>query len=118
MGYRSEIGLCLTKEASFAFEEALFALKGSKVYDEIQEFLDDAEFRLHEESGAVLYAWDWVKWYDHEFEDVIFIMKFINDLEHDDYLFIRVGESNDDTEEQGGFWENPFNMCLHRKISF
>ena len=38
------------------------------------------------------------------------------DLDEQDYLFIRIGESDDDTEYRGGFWENPFNMCLNRSI--
>lgn len=42
----------------------------------------------------------------------------LQDLDEQDYLFIRVGESDDDTEYRGGFWENPFNMCLVRGIAF
>ena len=42
----------------------------------------------------------------------------MNDLEYEDYYFIRVGEDNDDTDVRGGFWENPFGMCLVRGIAF
>lgn len=42
----------------------------------------------------------------------------LQDLNEQDYLFIRIGESDDDTEYRGGFWENPFGMCLVRRITF
>ena len=42
----------------------------------------------------------------------------MSDQDYDDYFFIRVGESDDDVEIRGGFWKNPFGMCLVRGIAF
>ncbi|MDR2800940.1 MAG: hypothetical protein LBB52_06710 [Desulfovibrio sp.] len=47
-----------------------------------------------------------------------FVESFLKTLEKDGYPFIRVGESDDDTECRGGFWENPLGMCLVRGIAF
>ncbi len=40
----------------------------------------------------------------------------MNCLEEDDYRFIRVGEDNDDTEVQGNYWDDPFDLTLCRNI--
>jgi len=71
----------------------------------------------YHESGAVAWLWEHLKWY-LEYEDVAFFESLMNDLEYEDYYFIRVGEDNDDTDVRGGFWENPFGMCLVRGIAF
>ena len=41
----------------------------------------------------------------------------MNELEDEDYRFIRIGEEYDDTEVHGGFWENPFGLELNRSIA-
>ena len=68
-------------------------------------------------SGAITWLWEYLKWYD-SYDDVKFVKTLLNDLDEEDYLFIRVGEADDDTEIHGGFLENPFNMCIVRGISF
>ncbi len=70
-----------------------------------------------EEHGAAAWPWESLKWYS-DYDDMGFIENLLNDLDTEDYLFIRVGESDDDTEYRGGFWENPFGMCLVRGIAF
>jgi hypothetical protein len=58
-----------------------------------------------------------LKWYP-DFDDVSFFKSFMETLDDNDYLFIRLGESDDDSEIEGSFWGNPFGMCMLRSISF
>ena len=122
MGYRSEVGLALTKHGV----ETLYArLDNPEVTDDLREhvlaLLERAdEHYVDSESGAEVWTWNWIKWYDTSpycFSDVKFIADTINELEDDDYRFIRIGEEYDDTEIAGGFWENPFDLELTRGIT-
>ena len=70
----------------------------------------------HEESGAELFLWDYLKWYDN-YPDVRFIEDLMNELESDDFLFLRIGEDMNDNEEKGSFWNNPFALSILRTIT-
>ena len=41
----------------------------------------------------------------------------MDEVEYEDFRFIRIDEEDDDIETRGGFWENLFNMDLQRGIS-
>ena len=69
------------------------------------------------ESGAVAWLWEYLKWYT-DYADVAFFKNLTKNLDYNDYFFISVGKSDDDTESHGGFWDNPFGMCLVRGIVF
>lgn len=117
MGYRSEVGLCLTKNG----HEALLA-NLAKVESEPSKATDIATLlkfcnEKREQDGAAAWIWKWIKWY-HEFQDVAFIEKLLAKLKEEDYLFIRVGEDDEDVECQGEYWDNPFGMSLVRGVAF
>ena len=118
MGYRSDVGLALSKTGAIRLEEKLASLdKDSETHFNVTEFLEYAQKHLkHEESGAELYLWDYLKWYD-SFSDVRFIEELMNELEWDDFLFLRIGEDMNDNEENGGFWDNPFELSILRTIT-
>jgi hypothetical protein len=119
MGYRSEVGLCLSAEGKRNLEQALPELecKNRETAKTVNELLNSGNMREHKESGAVAYHWEWLKWY-HDFDDVSFFNSFMETLDDNDYLFIRLGESDDDNEIECSFWSNPFGMCMLRSISF
>jgi hypothetical protein len=118
MGYRSDVGLCLDATAEKSLAEALRTLEGQNEHAGIiRELFTNAEQKRDTDSGAVAYYWEWLKWYP-EYPDVAFVESFLKSLKENSYLFIRVGESEDDTEYQGSFWENPLGMCLVRGIVF
>jgi hypothetical protein len=118
MGYRSEVGLCLNAVGEKTLAESLQNLEADNEHAGIiRGLFASAEKKRDEESGAVAYYWEWLKWYQ-DYPDVAFVESLLESLEDDDYLFIRVGESDDDTEGQGEFWENPLGMCLVRGIAF
>ncbi|MDR2050263.1 MAG: hypothetical protein LBQ63_00595 [Deltaproteobacteria bacterium] len=118
MGYRSEVGLCLDAAGEKTLAEALQNLETHNEHaGSIRELFASAERKQDEDSGAAAYYWDWLKWYQ-DYPDVVFAESFLESLENDDYLFIRVGKSDADTEYRGEFWENPLGMCLVRGIAF
>jgi hypothetical protein len=119
MGYKSEIGLCLTREARTKMEQALSELeKWPKTQAEIiREMFEDGEKREDAKSGSVAYYWKDLKWFAN-YGEMAFVEKLLAGLEKKQYLFIRIGEADDDTEHQGYFWDNPFGMVLVRGITF
>lgn len=118
MGYCSDVGLCLMAKGNEAWEAVQrTAAQSNANYQEIKDFIAIAEARTDADSGSVGYVWESIKWYD-DFEEVIFIENLLSKLDSRDYFFIRIGESDDDIECHGGFWENPLGMRLVREIAF
>lgn len=116
MGYLSDVGLCLTAEGVKRLDAALNAAR-SETGQGIHQLLTYAEKREEHKSGSVAWFWEGIKWY-WGYADVDFIENLLNELPCADYFFIRVGESDDDTEVRGGFRDNPFHMYLLRGIAF
>ena len=123
MGYRSEIGLCLAAQAQAALETSLSNLANGEItYTPEEEKLiralfPAADIRKDENSGTVAYHWSWIKWYS-DYPEVRFIESFLATLEDEEYLFLRLGEADDDFESAGAFWDNPLQMSYSRSIAF
>ena len=71
--------------------------------------------KIDESTGAVVFLWEGEKWYD-EFDEIAFVDEFMDNLPHEDFLFIRIGEDYDDIETRGSFRGKPFGMYVERKI--
>jgi hypothetical protein len=117
MGYRSDAGLCLTRTGKNALDARLAELEPEAEGAENIHALLNSPRDKREEDGAITWLWESLKWYS-DYQDVAFIENLLNELDTEDYLFICVGESDDDTEYRGGFWDNPFAMGLGRCIVF
>jgi hypothetical protein len=118
MGYRSEVGLCLTKDAAAKLDEArayMKVVRDERLGDTDRLFMSAEE--RHDEDGSIAYYWSSLKWYA-DYEDVAFVDKFLKSIDGSDYLFLRVGEDVDDTESRGWWWDNPFEMRVSREIMF
>jgi hypothetical protein len=116
MGYLSDVGLCLSYNGKCLLDHNIFDSDGQIKASETFKLLEDAEKREHE-SGDVAYFWSDIKWH-YSFIEVKFFEDLMINLSEEDYLFIRLGESNDDIDHRGGYWNNPFNMHLTRSIVF
>ncbi len=120
MGYYSEVALCIPNETYKTMMEHL-AKENAETQVEVKSLLADAE--KTEKDGAVMYYWSWVKWYS-SYPCVGFITKFLESVESDEleekleYRLITIGESLDDNNDSGDFWETPFNLDIVRCISF
>ncbi|MBD5626229.1 MAG: hypothetical protein HDQ90_01800 [Desulfovibrio sp.] len=123
MGYRSNVGLALTRLGVETQENSLASPEvGEEVRKRIREFLDHPDKHAKDEaSGQEAWYWDYLKWYTDDpvyFPEVDFIEKLLAELSNEDFRFIRIGEDCDDIEMRGSFWKNPFDMELGRYISF
>lgn len=117
MGYRSNVGIVLSRTAEAKLQDEIGSCTGD-IRQEVESLLDVAEYKQSDpKSGATGYYFTWMKWYE-AYPDVGFIMQFLDSLDGEDYLFIRIGENDDDTEERGCFYDNPFCMSLVREIAF
>ena len=116
MGYRSDVGLALKPFAVHILHKQINALdKNSEAFSVITDFLAYADKHYEHATGAEIYLWEYVKWYD-EFPDVGFIENLLETLDLSDFLFIRIGEELDDIEYRGNFWDNPFDLSVSRSI--
>jgi len=123
MGYRSEVCIGMTDDASRLFRTMLDHLPDNH---EAKALVKDASSLRHQPWGDrhkktdtdcedKLY-WECVKWYEG-FECVDFVESFITDcVPEEDYRFVRIGEANDDVEERGDYWDS--DICVHRTISW
>lgn len=67
--------------------------------------------------GSRLYVCDYLKWYN-SYPDIEYLERFMNSLNDEDYLFIRIGEEYDDTEYRGVFFDNPFELGVERRFCY
>ena len=118
MGYRSDIGLALTKEAVVTLHQKLNKMdKNSVDYQNVIYMLSYPEKHLTDtDSGAEVYLWSSLKWY-HGYPEIDFFEELMDRLDPEQYLFCCIGENLDDAKERGAFWDNPFDLGILRTIT-
>ena len=117
MGYYSDVALCLTKNGMDQLKTALAEAERNKPdsFAAIKMLIGDEPSKIDEGSGSVVFLWEGEKW-DDEFDEIEFVEEFMDNLSHEDFLFIRIGEDYDDIEIRGSFCGTPFNISVERKI--
>ena len=119
MGYRSDVGITISKNGVAALKTALADKHlDAELREKINELLSYREMHLIDPSGTELWVWSDIKWYDFDFTEIAWLMKLLETLDEDAYYYIRLGEDNDDTEIRGAFRDNPFCMGLVRQINY
>jgi hypothetical protein len=108
MGYRSDI--------SFVVKRSAFADMWRQDADAMIKVTDYA-CTILKKDDAVLVLWSSVKWYD-SYDEIGKFERLVSNLDSDDYHFLRLGESNDDAEELGGYWDNPFDTGIERSLRY
>ena len=115
MGYKSRVAIVLKKEVNAQLKaDIVMCVNGHQ--QKIMNFLKSAEIHT-KENGDVLYSWDWMKWYD-DYPVISFIKKFLERADDSTYHYIRLGEENDDMEERGHYWDDPFDLRIIRDIKY
>ena len=130
MGYRSEVGLVLNKKAVDRLRRAFNTYKRLTVLravidkdaklSELSDIFKEADvYKVDNETKSELYVWSWIKWWDEYItKDVEIVSRFLELMESDDFLFIRLGEDTEDIEILGTYYDNPFGFNYVRKIVF
>lgn len=115
MGYYSDVALVLAPSAVKKLKKAIANVgEGS---DKLN-FIKYPNEHLTDYDGNELYYWESVKWYE-EFPETQFMEEFMNSLDSKEYRFLRVGESEGDTDEGAGiFYSNNFGVYSLRGIHF
>lgn len=98
MGYRSDVALAI------APSEATLLKELSDSNEELKSLLDMACISEHwppEGEGYITkFKWEYQKWYD-SFPDVFAMTRFMNNIDDENYRFLRIGEEPQDIEEEG-----------------
>lgn len=95
MGYRSDVGLALTKNGVDTLHTKL---DSQEVSDELRSKVNNLlghsdEHYTDKDTGAEIWYWEWIKWYGGDcvyYEDIKFIEDTLKSLDDDDYRFIRM----------------------------
>ena len=119
MGYYSDVGIALSKKGVDTLKKAMTdKTLDAGLCHEIEELLDFREVHTVADNGDELWVWGDIKWYDFEFEEIGWLMERLDELDEDDYYYVRAGEEYDDNEVKGCHWDNPFSMALVRTINY
>jgi len=128
MGYRSNVGLVLSKNIADKLRKTInnisltelaknnLHITETMIRNHIKSILSSADTTYKdEETGSELYYWEWVKWYPESFRTSI-IEDVLHDADPNEYLYIVIGEEENDIKMQGRYFDNPFGMYLIRDI--
>lgn len=99
MGYRSDIRIVTSKEGFEKLTE--FVTEYLKGHNEKYNLLEECDIK-QEGKNQCYFGWNWVKWYEHDYPEVVAIMEGLNHLGENEYSYryMRIGESYEDIEEQ------------------
>ena len=111
MGYRSDIRI-ITSEKGFE-ELKKFVTKYLKEHNEDYNLLENCDIK-QEGKKQCYFGWNYVKWYENDYEDVDAIMEGLQHLSDKEYSYryMRIGEEYDDVEEQYCDGEKDKNIFL------
>ena len=114
MGYRSDVGLVLDKKSAALLWGNMIL---SPIASKINDLLSNAKRKINLETGDELYLWTNIKWYS-EYEEIKWLTDFLNNLDEISWYFIRIGESIEDIDVHGFYFDNTFELDVSRSINF
>lgn len=119
MGYRSNVALAMSKQVRDDFLRRLSSENiTNDTRKEVRFLFKNADRHINDpDTGAEAWYWSAMKWYPG-YPDVDFIEGVMSELNEEEFYFARVGESYDDNDIQGCWWDNPFGIRFCRKIVF
>ena len=111
MGYRSDIRIVTSKEGFEILKD--FVAEYLKEHNENYNLLDECD-KKEEGKNQCYFGWNYMKWYEHDYPEVVAIMEGLNHLEDNEYSYryMRIGENYDDMEEQSYDGEKDEDICL------
>jgi len=122
--YYSEVALCFSCDAIERLN--LFIESSSPEKRKIlTNFISLAQ--SYHQNGAICFVWKPVKWYDELIPNMTdetdaqikaskIIKSFFDNIASEDFLWLRMGEFDDDIEKLGSFYNNPFNLSVKREV--
>lgn len=124
MGYYSDVAVAFTKEGYekfITYYNQNFLLHKNELKNELEYYEDERRIMNNPEyvaeNGEVFFYFPEIKWYKTRLEIQI-IMEALNQLDKNEYLYIRLGEDVDDIEKLGRFYKNSFSLKLDGWLKF
>ena len=112
MGNFSDVVLVLDKIGYSRLQEAM-----NEATEDVRKLFQlNREFAVEPGTGMAIFYWQGIKWYWSE-PELKFVEAFLEDLEDEQYLFIRLGEDGS-LDTRGGLYDNPFQPKVVSKIQF
>ena len=88
----------------------------NKTYSkEIVKVFNDA--KKHKRDGDILYVWDSYG-FNSILKSIFYALKALNNLPLTDYLFVMLYPGYDNSDYQGAYFDNKFNLEIERRIIF
>ena len=106
MGYRSDVFLRIAEPLVEVVQAA------AKLDPKLEEILKEGE---SDHGSKTDFYWESVKWYD-SYPEIQAIEGMLDDLDEDDYGFIRLGEEEGDIERKGDPCE--YNMYTNTTVDW
>jgi hypothetical protein len=106
MGYISEVAIAIRRTA---YQELIEGIPENT--EAIKSLIDSAE--VTKKNDGILLYWDAIKWYSADTEK---FMESLYAIDSDNFYKVEVGESLEDNQTDGAYWDNPFNICITRSI--
>jgi hypothetical protein len=115
MSYHSQVGLAIKAITLAHVRDGYPQLAGDP-----KKILDDADTHIKSEDGNHLFIWDCIKWYDDDLEIKALMdrLAILPIEQFDDYFFMELGESRDQSIDLGGWSDNDFDLCVTRQLSY
>ena len=98
MGYRSDVRILTSKKGFAELNKYVNNyLKDKNDYN----LMENIQYKK-ENDFCCYFGWNWVKWYEYDYESINAIMNGLNYLKENEYSYryARIGEDYDDYDEQ------------------
>jgi len=112
MGIRSDLAIAYSKRG-WEKMEAYFASLSQNDQEMILDLLQDAEDHYLHDNGDHLLSWTSMK---TGCADTILLFAGHQELDYEDFYSVEVFDCGGDEEIGGGYYDNPFGICLNRSI--
>lgn len=111
MGYYNSVGVAIK-------DQEIINLDNDRINSiKIHELLEFAKhFKSYE--GNHLFIWENIKWIE-SYPEIREILNWLNNfVDVDNYYLVRLGESDDDNEIKGDWYDNDFELGYERKLAY
>ena len=118
MGVRSDVGIAMKEYVYENLSEKAKKFLEEWDFEERSSYTPEPEAKDQDDAGRILVTQD-VKWYWHDYDDIIAFIKHLNDdHDEDDWLLIQAcGEYPDsDDGDEGGWHDNPFDFTKNVSV--
>lgn len=117
MGYRSDIYIALTEDGYLQLRD-FFNNYLEEKNETVLDFEEINNPKYIEDDRSVFFSFTRCKWQEQHNPRVAAIMQGLETLNPEDYLYIRLGDNENDNDIRGEFFDNVFDLHFVRMVDF